>query len=219
MKRTFEMADTKISALTDLTVLADLDRIALAEASALDVPVSCTLVTLRSYLQSLGGLPYIQRAGGITTTTVTSMTEVTDLTVALAAGAWRFEYWLEAQSGTLTNAFKFAVDHSGTTSTFVYTMMVMGNSAIAAVGAWDQEVNAMTGFVVSSFATRIKNTTLGPGTGVDTISANFLVRISGRLQSSTSGNLKLMVGSEVATNTTTVQALSTVLLYNLTNTV
>jgi hypothetical protein len=213
------MADTKISALTDLTLLADLDRIAVAEASALDATVSCTLVTLRRYLQSLGGLAYIVRGGGIYNTTVTSMTELTDFTVALAAGAWRFEYWLQVQSGTLTNAFKFAVDHSGTTSSFVYTMMVMGNSALAAVGAWDQEVNATTGFVISSFATRVKNTTLGPGTGVDTISANLLVRISGRLQSSTSGNLKLMFGSEVATNTTTVQALSTLLLYNLTNTV
>jgi hypothetical protein len=213
------MADTKISGLTDLTILATGDRIAVAEASALDATVSCSLATLRSYLQSVGGMAYVKGLSTGMSTTVTTMTEVTGLTVALAAGGWRFEYWLEVTSGNVANSFKFAVDHSGTTASFLYTLLVMGNLATAAVGAWDQEVNATTGFVLSSFATRVKNTTLGPGTGVDTTFSGFLVRISGRLQSSTSGNLKLLIGSEVATNQTNLSDRSCVLLYNLTNTV
>lgn len=213
------MADTKISGLTNLAILADADRIAIAEASAPTATISATLATLRGYLQANGGLPYLKRLGITAGTTLTTMTELTDFTVALAAGRWRFEYWLQVSSNTLANSFKFAVDHSGTTTTFVYTLSVMGNSDLAAVGSWDQEVNATTGFVLSSFATRIKNTTLGPGVAVDTADVYLFVRISGRFESSTSGNFKLMYGSEVAGNLTSVHSMSCVLLYNLTATV
>lgn len=211
------MADTKISALTDMTDLADGDSVPIADATDLVATKRCTLARLRTFLQSVGGMLYIKRLGTSASTTLTSMTEAANLTVSLAAGRWRVEYWLLANSDSTANSFKFALDHSGTTTSFVYWMSVMGSSDLAAVGSWDQEINATTGFVLSSFATRVKNTTLGPGVGVDATS-NLLVRLSGTFQSTTSGSLKLMFGSEVGGATTFLNDRSVLLLHNLTNT-
>jgi hypothetical protein len=220
------MADTKISDMTDLTTLADGDELPVADASDLTANKSFTLATLRGFLQGIngpviGGLPLIKTlASDATENETASMAEVTGLTYSSQpAGRWLFEYNLIVQTADVANSFKFAVDHSGTASSFMYWMLVMGNSATAAVGAWDQEVNATTGFVISSFATRLKNTTLGPGTGVDTANADVLVKLVGMYETVTTGNLKLMHGSALTqANGTTVKAGSSlVLLVNATN--
>jgi hypothetical protein len=219
------MADTKISDMTDLATLADGDELAVADASDLTANKSFTLATLRGYLQGLhtavGGLPLIKTLTSDATENETaSMAEVTGLTyTSQPLGRWIFEYNLIVQTADVANSFKFAVDHSGSTLTFLYWMHVMGNSATAAVGAWDQEVNATTGFVISSFGTRVKNTTLGPGTGVDTANADVQVKIIGMFQNTGIGNLKLMHGSALTqANGTTVKAGSSLmLLVNETN--
>jgi hypothetical protein len=173
---------------------------------------------LVDFLRGTFGFPYVKRlASDATENETATMAEITGLTITTPLGGkYIFEYYLRVHSLDVLNSFSFAVNYTGSTSSFDYWMSVMGNSAAGAVGAWDQEVNATTGFVLSSFGTRIKNTTLGPGTGVDTANADMMVRITGMFVAATSGDLKLMHASElVQANGTTVKAGSAVILTNV----
>lgn len=213
------MADTKISALTDMTDPEENDALPICDASDLATAKRCTLGSLRNFLQSVGGMLYVKRLGTSASTSLTTMTEATNLTVIVPAGVWRFDYWLLMTSDVTTNTFKIAVDHSGTTTSFVYWMLVLGNSDLGSVGTWDQEINLTTGVCLSSFGTRVKNTTLGPGVSVDAAASSLLVRVSGLFQSTTTGSLKLLWGSEVGGVLSSLNLNSTLLVHNLTNTV
>lgn len=211
------MADTKISALTNLTDLADDDRIPVADASDLTVTQSLTLATLRTFLLQ-SAMRYVKRLGSDHVNSSEVSETVTGLTATIPSGDWRFDYWLVVQLNP-ANTIQFAINHTGTTSSFVMWISAMGSSAAAAVGAWDQEINATTGFILSSYAARAENTFRGAGVSVDTVNAPLLVRITGVVRSTTSGDLELRFGTATSGTTVSLMSDSALILQSLVNTV
>lgn len=152
-------------------------------------------------------------AGDAAENETTAMVKITGLDQTVGAGTWVFEYYILAQSADVLNSMKFAVTHSGTTNIFIYNLYFPSAGVTAATGAVDQECNTTTGQVWAFEGTRVKNTTLGPTTGVDTANSNILYRISGICTVTVSGNLQLYHGSELAqANGTIVKANSCLIL-------
>ena len=93
----------------------------------------------------------------------------------------------------------------------MYNVWFPSAGVTAATGAVDQEINATTGNVWAYHGTRVKNTTLGPQTGVDTANANIMIVVEGICVVTVSGTLELYHASEEA-NTSTVMADSSLIL-------
>lgn len=131
----------------------------------------------------------------------TSMVKITALDFAVPPGTYDFEYTIIAQSSATATSLKFAVNHTGTVTRFLYNLFFPSAGVTAATGAIDQEVNATTGQVWAYQATRAKNTTLGPMTDVDTANADIMFIIKGQMVVTVAGNIELYHGSETAANT------------------
>lgn len=170
------------------------------------VPTGASVYTLPSTTSTLWGDDRIKMVtlSGDYTNATTSMTEVTGFNTTLGTGTYTFKFSLITQSSATTNSFKFAVNHTGTVTTFMYNMFFPSAGVTAATGAVDQETNATTGAVWAYHASRVKNTTLGPQTGVDTADANILIIIEGIMIVTVSGDFELYYGNET-TGTGTVK--------------
>lgn len=136
------------------------------------------------------------------TNATTTMNEVTGFNTTLGSGTYHFKFVLICTANATTNSFKFSVNHTGTTSVFVYNLYFPSQGVTAATGVVDQVHNATTGNVWAFQATRTKNATLGPQTGVDTGSSDIMIIIEGFFINSTSGDFELYEGAEEATTTT-----------------
>lgn len=166
-----------------------------------------------------------QTAGGSVTTVAalasdfaendtTSMVKITGLDLTVGAGTYVFEYYIRGRASDVLNSLKFAVNHTGTTTVFFYSLMWPSAGVVAATGAVDQDAPAITtGSIWAHQSTRTKNTTLGPQTGVDTANADILFRVTGLMIVTVSGTLELYHGSELAqANGTSVMAGTSLIL-------
>ncbi len=144
----------------------------------------------------------------------TSMVKITGLDLTVGAGTYTFEYYIRGRAADVLQSLKFAVNHTGTTTVFVYSLKWPSAGVTASTGAINQDAPAITtGSVYAHQSTRTKNTTLGPQTGVDTANADILFRITGLMIVTVSGNLELYHGSELAqANGTSVMAGTSLIL-------
>jgi len=166
--------------------------------------VSTTQLATTAFVRTKGPVKCLSVASIVTNTGAT-LAKVTALDIALAINSiYVFEYYIAIQVDTaLTSSVKFAVNHTGTNSACMYNLYFPSAGVLAATGAVDQESNPTTGSVWSAHYTRVVNTTLGPQTGVDTLDANIMYRITGLIiTTGTGGNLELWHASEEATTTT-----------------
>jgi hypothetical protein len=199
------MADTKISDMTDLTTLASGDEIPVADASDLAVNKSFTLATLTTYLQAALGMPRVKRLSSQHSISSTTGTEVTDLTIALEAGTYVFEYYIICRSATTTVGPMFGVNFDGTAA--VKTMSLQfpdGSIALTAYTANMDDEGVKGLGVISGMATKTYTTTapnLGTTVGVTTTAADIPAYIRGVLIVTVAGNLELWHSSETATAT------------------
>ena len=162
-----------------------------------------------------GSITIYDLSGSNYTNNTTTVSEITGLTTGtLAAGTYHFKYVLIAQSSATANSMKFAVNSTATTSTFMYNLFFPSAGVTAATGVMDQEVNATTGNVWAFAATRVKNTTIGPFTDVDTQNADIMVIVEGIFIASTTGVLSILGASET-TGTITVKIGSGLILTKL----
>lgn len=188
------MADSAISQLTLAASGLAADEFAIGEAGA---SKKITLSQIADFVNSSGIL--ISLASNETPSSATAMVRVSGIDVAnVDAGIYTFEYYIRAQFAGANQSIKFAVNHTGTTTSFSYSFQYPGTFSSTATGAIDQVVNATTGAVWCQQSTRIKNTTLGPETNVDTIDSDILFRISGMAVVTVSGTLELYYGAESA---------------------
>jgi hypothetical protein len=208
------MADTKISDMTDLTTLATGDELPVADASDLTANKSFTLGTLLGFLQgdanqAPNGMPRIKRLGTRKDNSTTTGTEVTDLTMALEAGTYTFEYYIIEQTETITVAPLFGINFDGTASkaNWWFAYADLSSTLLAAIGTVAHDTSTATlGFQMAKaeddFATTTPN--MGPSAttnAVQTANTNLLVRISGIIVVTVAGNLELWHSSETATAT------------------
>jgi hypothetical protein len=227
------MADTKISALTAVGSVVGANELGLSETTDVaSKKASVTqLQTFRNTAPGLTGFPIAPTAAAdvsttqlatsefvrtkgpvkclsvtsIVTNTGSTLAKVTALDAALTINSiYVFEYYIAVQVDTaLTSSLKFAVNYTGTNGAFVCNLYFPSAGILASTGAVAQEQNATTGFVWSAHYTRVKNTSLGPQTGVDVLDANIMYRINGVIVTTgTGGNLELYHASEEATTST-----------------
>lgn len=129
----------------------------------------------------------------------TTPTEVADLTCALTAGTYEFRYSLIYQSGATTTGIRLSANFDGSTTKFVQNMRWVDNSATASTAAADQDAVGAAGQVMGAMAGRAGSTAgLGTTISVDTANADMFAILEGQMVVSTSGNLELWHGSDVA---------------------
>lgn len=146
---------------------------------------------------------FLKATSGDQSNSTISMVKVSEIDVSgVGPGVYTFEYFVRAQSSDIATTLKFAVNHTGTTSVFMYDLFFTHTGVINHNDAFDQEYNASTGAIWACQATRIKNTTLGPQWQLDTINADVLYIIKGLMIVASSGTLELYHGSSGAFATT-----------------
>lgn len=200
------MADTKFSALPAVTAPATTDEFGVNQGG---VSKKVSLATLITYFQGLisgssgsGAIAagtelwHLLSANATANSTTTNAAVMT--TQNLPAGTYWFRYDIIAQSGATTTAHKFAIQATGTVTRMLYHLFFPSQGVTAATGVVDQDINATTGAVVGHLSARASNVTLGPLTDVDTANADVHYWMEGILVTSTTGNLVLLHGSEVA---------------------
>lgn len=205
------MADTKVSALAaltganaaagDLTTIVDVSDLSMAASGT---NKSMTLAELEAYLE-IRGLSRVKRLNSTHSISSTTGTEVTDLTIALEAGTFTFEYSLIVRSATGTVGPMMGVNFDGTAA--VKTMIAYWADATTVITA---EVHAMddqgilgAGFI-SGMANKAYTTTapnMGTTVGVSTTASDIPMFIKGVLIVTVAGNLELWHSSETATAT------------------
>ena len=205
------MADSKISALTPASFVAATNEFAINEAG---VSKKVTGAQIATYLQTVGMTKVLALASNAAENETATLAKITGLDVTVGAGTYVFEYYIRAQTADVLNSMKFAVTHTGTLTAFMCDLYFPSAGVTAATGAVDQEAAAITtGSVWAHQSTRVKNTTLGPQTGIDTINVDVLYRISGMMIVTVSGDLQLWHASELTqANGTMVMAGSCLIL-------
>jgi len=205
------MPDTKVSALTAVT----------AATLAQEVPVNDAGTSKRLTLAMMGELFFdrvigasvlagdfltLQRltANAPAITTVAPVVVMT--TTGVGPGTWKFKYNIVYQSAALTTGIGVAVNHTGTTGRFVLTSSFASTGGAAATGIADQITAVALPQMVEARAERVKNVLTGATQGVDTINADCLIVAEGLIVVTTTGQLELKIGSEVAGSAITIQA-------------
>lgn len=146
----------------------------------------------------------------------TTPTEVTGLSLPVAAGTYTFKYSIRYQSSATGTGVKYSVNHTGTVAFFVYWNRWVDTSATASTAAADQDAVAAAGQVMGAMAGRAKSTSgLGTTISVDTANADMLLIVEGLMEVTVAGDLELWHGSETAAATTTKTGSSIVLTKTL----
>ncbi len=139
------------------------------------------------------------------TNATTTFAKVTNLDQVVGVGTWAFKYLIRYRSDTTTTGIKFAVNHTGTVTSFVANAWYQENTTAAATGAADQA--HITFGLVAGGAARAKSTSVAmvQTASVDTINADMLMILEGLMVVTVSGNIELYHASEAATTTTVKQ--------------
>jgi hypothetical protein len=214
------MADTKISALSAVTVPASTDEFAVNQGGAskkmtlgqIETFTGHTLITGASGAVSSEPAPsetlQILTADNADIPTTTLVDQLT--ATGLGAGWWQVEYTISWESNVTTTGIAFNINFTGTQTSFMATREdpTSSQTALATVGIADQDspTNSGTGWLPSTWSVRANATDLGPNAGVDTINAIQLSRVTALLLVTVSGNLVMRAKSEVASTITRFNA-------------
>lgn len=195
------MADTKVSALTAAAVAALANELPVNEAGT---SKKVTLAQVHTLLQTLGGTRVDTLATQHAISSATA-TVVPDLTMALEAGTYVFEYSLIVRSATSTVSPMYGVNFTGTATKKKIRLEYSDQSAtlLAAIGTASAVGTTALGFHMSQSVTAFSTTTpnMGHVAGVGTINADILITVKGVIVVSVAGNLEFWHGSETATAT------------------
>jgi hypothetical protein len=211
------MADTKISALSAAAAAAVANELAINEAGTSKKISITQLVTL---LQTLG-MPRVKKLTSNHTLASATGTEVTDLSMTLEAGTYTFDYYLIEQSSVITVAPLFNFNFTGTVTVANWWFQYADLSAtlLAAIGTTAHDTSTATlGFQMAKAEDDEATSgagTMGPSAttnAVQTIDTNILVKITGLLVVTVSGDMELWHSSEAANNTSLMAGSSLVVI-------
>lgn len=145
----------------------------------------------------------VGRLAATVSNATTTAAKVTGLDLACGPGTWVFEYFLRLQSTvTASTGWKLSANHTGTVTTFLATESFPQTNTVDSAGTGDQDVTAAP-TVMAAMAQRAKSaaaTMIAIG-GVDTLSSDVLVQITGLAVVTVGGNMELWHASETAVNT------------------
>lgn len=210
------MADTKQSALADLTgaTLAVGDFFPLRDISdttmaATGTNKEITVAELILAMQAFG-MPRVKRLNSQHSVSTQACTEVTDLTLALEAGTYQFDYRLLVQSATITVGpwFNFNFDGTSTKARWWFQYADLSATLLAAIGTMAHDTSTSTlGFQMAKAEDDMATTAngnMGPvatTNPVQTQAVDIMCQITGIIVVTVAGNLELWHGSETATAT------------------
>lgn len=141
--------------------------------------------------------------------------KITGLDIATGVGTFVFRYHIRYQSAATTTGVEFAVNHTGTLSTFVATMMAAESTTAASTGAASQAgYSATTMRLMGASSARALATTvcnLGATISVDAADSDMFCVIEGLFIATVTGNLELWHASEVTANSTVMAGTSLIL--------
>lgn len=133
--------------------------------------------------------------------TSTTAAIVTDFSQATTAGTFKFVYYIRYRSTATGTGVSFAVNYSGTVTSFIWNQRWVSTSSTASVNGATQNDVAAAGRVIGNFASRAAFTTARGNTGsVDTADSDLLMIIEGLMVVTVAGNLELYMGSESTTS-------------------
>jgi hypothetical protein len=144
----------------------------------------------------------------------TIATEVTQLSLTLAAGTYLFNYFLIISSSTSSTGLKFGINYTGTMTQMANLLSMCTTGTANATGVNDDQAALNAGQMMEGWNSTTETTTapnIGPYTGVSVTSQPGFNRIEGIIVVSDGGDLELWHGSETSV-TTTVYAGSSLIL-------
>lgn len=141
-------------------------------------------------------------ASDATVNGTTSMVKITGLDLTVGLGSWHFKYLIRYQTSITTTGVKFAVNHSGTVTSFMANHYFSQALSTAVTAIADQDNAGAAVGIDSSMPTRAINITAGPTASADTVNADMMWIVEGLMVITGSGDLQLFHGSETAANTT-----------------
>ena len=195
------MADTKISALTDIVTLASGDKVPVADASDLTVSKSATMTEINTYLQTIGKNQIAYLSSRYTNATTTG-TEVTQLSFNnLVAGTYFIRWVLLYEAAAATSSIKFGVNCVSAVNEFVANVYFPSAGVTAATGTMHDAANATTGQVWAYANTRTETTTapnLGPWIATTNAAVPHLLILETLVVQTGTGDIELWCASEVA---------------------
>lgn len=215
------MADTIQSGFANLdeTTLAVGDFIPLRDVSDTSMAGTGTNkeITVQDFLDfmklvpNIGiGIPRVAHLNSQHSISTQACTEVTDLTLALEAGTYIFDYRLIVQSATATVGpwFNFNFDGTATKARWWFVYADLSATLLAAIGTMAHDTSTQTlGFQMAKAEDDMATTAtgnMGPGAtpnSVQTINTDIMCQITGIIVVSVAGNIELWHGSETATAT------------------
>ncbi len=142
----------------------------------------------------------------------TTGVEITNLEQTLEVGTYVFQYFLIGQAAAISTGLKFGINFTGTLTSFRASLRQVGTGTTAVTGSGDDVNTAaqiIEGFTTRSLSTTIPN--LGPTLGVATANQDVQLVIEGIIIVSSTGNLELWHGSEVAASTQVMAGSSLIL--------
>lgn len=137
------------------------------------------------------------------TNSTTTATEVTGLSLITGLGTFDFRYKIITTTSVTTTTPKFAVNHSGTVTQFVYWVYSVSATTTASDGIIDGDVSLTTGGLFNVQAARAKSTTALTAFVSHDATTEVLYVIEGICTVTVDGELELWHGSETAALTTT----------------
>lgn len=197
------MADTKISALTAVTLPAATDEFAVNQGGT---SKKMTLAQVGPKMIASGAAPAtgVAHQGAAPSQTIvlnTADNAVTTIETVLSctsllAGTYLFEYFIVWRSGTTTVGCSFAVDYTGTVTRVRSTRHYQSTGAAAATGVSDGTSQVLTGTLVEHMSINTDAGELGPNTGVGSTTEDQFDHIRGIMVVSTSADLNLRMTGE-----------------------
>jgi hypothetical protein len=198
------MSIQKVSAAA---AMATTDSFAVIQSAAAKEGTLAQLITL---LQTKG-MPRVKYLTSQHSNSTTTPTKVTDLDLTLEAGHYMFDYYIIERSATITVAPQYNLNFSGTATRarWWFQYADLSSTLLAAIGTAAHNVSTTTlGFGMSQAEDTFATTAAGnmhpfaTTNAVQTIATDILVKITGLITVSVSGDLQLWHGSETATATT-----------------
>ena len=141
----------------------------------------------------------------VTTTAVVNQLNAT----GAGLGWWLAEYFIHWQSSTTTTGINFTVGHSGVVSPLMaHRFDAIGSTtALATVGIAHQTIDeGVVGNLPSTWASNTDAGSLGPNAGVTTANSTEFSIIRALFKVTTSGDIRLNMGSEVGGSAVRVMA-------------
>lgn len=199
------MVDTKVSAMAQVTVVADTTEWHVSEGGVADKALD--VATFFNYVRRMKLLAADE------TTVSTTMAECTGLALPLDVGTWMYQYDLVCQSTQNVTSVVLGINFDGTATRQVHEATINENTTTASAGG-STAVHAAFG-LRSGGQNNAFSTTTQVFTGTQmTNSVDSLIVIKGLVVVTVAGNLELWFGADVTnTGTQSIEAGSSVVAW------